>query len=109
MRYLFLISAIVLEVIGTNSLKASAGFTKLWPSLLTAAGYAGAFYFLSLTLRSMSLAVAYAMWSALGIVLTGVAAYFLFREKLDAPAILGMGLIIAGVAVINLFSKTVGH
>lgn len=109
MKYVYLLGAIVLEVVATNSLKASAGFTRLWPSVLTAAGYAGAFYLLSFTLRSMSLAVAYAMWSALGIVLTGAAAYFLFKEKLDAPALLGMGLIVAGVAIINLFSKTVGH
>lgn len=109
MKYVYLLGAIVLEVVATNSLKASEGFTRLWPSVLTAAGYAGAFYLLSLTLRSMSLAVAYAMWSALGIVLTGAGAYFLFKEKLDAPALLGMGLIVAGVAIINLFSKTVGH
>ena len=109
MSYVYLLSAVVLEVLATNSLKASESFTRLWPSLITAAGYAGAFYMLSLTLRGMSLAVAYAMWSGLGIVFTAAAAYVLFREKLDAPAVLGMGLIIAGVVVINLFSKTVGH
>lgn len=109
MSYVYLLSAVVLEVLATNSLKASESFTRLWPSMITAAGYTGAFYMLSLTLRGMSLAVAYAMWSGLGIVFTAAAVYVLFREKLDAPAVLGMGLIIAGVVVINLFSKTVGH
>lgn len=106
--YVYLVCAIVLEVIGTNSLKASDGFTRLWFSLLTAA-YAGSFYCLSLTLRSINLAVAYALWSALGIVLTGLGGYLIFRQRLDGPALLGIGLIVAGVAVISLFSKTLGH
>lgn len=107
--YVYLVCAIVLEVIGTNSLKASDGFTKLWFSLLTAAAYTGSFYCLSLTLRSINLAVAYALWSALGIVLTGLGGYLIFRQRLDGPALLGIGLIVAGVAVISLFSKTLGH
>ena len=107
--YVYLVCAIILEVIGTNSLKASDGFTKLWFSLLTAAAYTGSFYCLSLTLRSINLAVAYALWSALGIVLTGLGGHLIFRQRLDGPALLGIGLIVAGVAVISLFSKTLGH
>lgn len=109
MKYVFLLTAIVLEVIATNSLKAADGFSRLWPSLVTVCGYAGAFYFLGLTLRHMSLGVAYAVWAGLGIVLTVIGAFFLFKEKPDLPAALGMGLIVAGVVVINLFSKTAGH
>ena len=101
--------AIVAEVIATSALKASAGFTRLGPSAIVVLGYGTAFYCLSLTLQSLSVGVAYAIWSGLGIVLVTVAAYVLYRQSVDLPALIGMGLIVAGVAVIQLFSKTAGH
>lgn len=107
--YLFLAAAIVFEVIGTNALKAAEGFTKLGPSLLTVISYAGAFYLLGLSLKGVSLGVAYAIWSGVGIVLASAVAFFIFKERLDLPSMLGMGLIILGVIVINLFSKTISH
>ena len=101
--------AIVAEAIATSALKASAGFTRLGPSAIVVLGYGTAFYCLSLTLQSLSVGVAYAIWSGLGIVLVTVAAYVLYRQSVDLPALIGMGLIVAGVAVIQLFSKTAGH
>ena len=101
--------AIVAEVIATSALKASAGFTRLWPSVIVVLGYSAAFYCLSLTLQSLSVGVAYAIWSGLGIVLVTVAAYVLYRQSVDAAALIGMALIVAGVAVIQLFSKTAAH
>lgn len=101
--------AIVAEVIATSALKASAGFTRLGPSAIVVLGYGTAFYCLSLTLQSLSVGVAYAIWSGLGIVLVTVAAYVLYRQSVDLPALIGMGLIVAGVAVIQLFSKTAAH
>jgi len=109
MTYLYLAIAIVAEVIATSSLRACEGFTRLWPSVVVVAGYAIAFYFLSLTLRSMSVGIVYAIWSGVGIVLISIIAWILFGQKLDVPAVVGIALIIAGVAVINLFSKTVTH
>jgi small multidrug resistance pump len=109
MIYLYLALAIVTEVIATSSLKSCEGFTRLWPSLVVAAGYIASFFFLSLTLRSMSVGIVYAIWSGAGIVLVSVIAWILFGQKLDVPAIIGIALIIAGVAVINLFSKSVAH
>lgn len=106
MSYLYLSIAIVAEVIGTSALKASEGFTRLGPSLITILGYAAAFYFLSLTLKTIPVGIAYAIWSGVGIVLISLLGYALFRQTLDLPAIVGMALIIAGVAVINLFSRT---
>lgn len=109
MNYLFLGVAIVAEVIATSALKASDRFTKLGPSLVTVVGYGVAFYCLSLTLRTVPIGVAYAIWSALGIVLISIVGWAFFKQALDLPAILGMGLIVAGVLVINLCSKTVSH
>ena len=107
--YVALGLAIVAEVIATSALKASAGFTRLGPSAIVVLSYGAAFYCLSLTLQSLSVGVAYAIWSGLGIVLVTVAAYVLYRQSVDLPALIGMGLIVAGVAVIQLFSKTAGH
>ena len=107
--YVALGLAIVAEVIATSALKASAGFTRLGPSAIVVLGYGTAFYCLSLTLQSLPVGVAYAIWSGLGIVLVTVAAYVLYRQSVDLPALIGMGLIVAGVAVIQLFSKTAGH
>ena len=109
MTYLYLSIAIVAEVIATSFLKSCEGFAKLWPSVVVLVGYASAFYFLSLTLRSMSVGIVYAIWSGAGIVLISIIAWIFFGQKLDVPAIIGIALIIAGVAVINLFSKSVAH
>ncbi|MBZ6407748.1 MAG: QacE family quaternary ammonium compound efflux SMR transporter [Kalamiella piersonii] len=109
MTYLYLFIAIVAEVIATSCLKASESFTRLWPAGATVAGYGIAFYFLTLVLRTMPTGIAYAIWSGVGIVLISVVGWVVFKQKLDLPAMLGLGLIIAGVLVVNLFSKTVGH
>jgi small multidrug resistance pump len=106
MKYLFLLIAILSEVAATSALRASGQFTKLWPSVIVVIGYASAFYFMSLTLKSIPVGIAYAIWSGVGIVLVSITGYFLYKQKLDAPALMGMGLIIAGVLVINIFSKS---
>jgi small multidrug resistance pump len=109
MTYLHLAIAIVAEVIATSALKASDGFTRLGPSLFVVVGYAVAFYFLSLTLRTMSIGVAYAIWCGAGIILIALIGWLVLGQKLDIAAILGMVLIVAGVAVINIFSKSIAH
>jgi small multidrug resistance pump len=109
MTYLHLAIAIVAEVIATSALKASDGFTRLGPSLFVVVGYAVAFYFLSLTLRTMSVGVAYAIWCGAGIILIALIGWLVLGQKLDIAAILGMALIVAGVAVINIFSKSIAH
>ncbi|MEM0935276.1 MAG: multidrug efflux SMR transporter [Pseudomonadota bacterium] len=108
-HYVYLIIAVAFETIGTSALKASDGFTRLGPSLLVAGGYAVSFYFLSLTLRAMPVGVAYAIWSALGIFFITLIGWLVFKQRLDAPALLGMAMIVAGVVVIQVFSKTAGH
>lgn len=105
MGYVFLAVAIICEVFATTFLKAANGFTVLVPSLLVVLGYGGAFYFLSLSLSSIQLGAAYAIWSGMGIVLVSILAYFIYNQKLDVPAILGMTLIVSGVVVIKVFSK----
>ena len=109
MNWIFLSIAIVSEVIATSALKAADGFSRLGPSLIVVIGYASAFYFLSLTLRSIPVGVAYAVWSGVGIVLVAIIGWFLYGQKLDAPAILGMALIIMGIVVLNVFSKMSPH
>jgi small multidrug resistance pump len=101
--------AIVAEVIGTSALKASEGFTRPWPSVVVVLGYAVAFYCLSLVLKTMSVGVAYAIWSGLGIVLITCVAYLLYGQRIDLAGWLGMSLIIAGVVVLNLYSKAAAH
>lgn len=108
-QFIFLAIAIVLETIATTSLKASEQFTKLLPSIITIIGYIGAFYFLSLTLKTIPVGIAYAIWSGIGIVLVTLIGVFMFKQVPDLPSIIGMVLIIAGVVVINLFSKTSAH
>ena len=108
-NYLFLLLAIVFETIATSSLKASEQFTKLVPSLITIIGYIAAFYLLSLTLRSIPVGIAYAIWSGIGIVLVTLVSIVMFKQVPDLPAIIGLLLIIAGVVVINVFSKTSAH
>ncbi|MFC5458601.1 SMR family transporter [Massilia niabensis] len=107
--YLFLGLAIVVEVIATTALKATDNFTRLWPSVLTIVCYAASFYLLTFSLRVLPTGIAYAIWSGVGIVLISVVSWFVYRQSLDLPALIGLGLIIAGVLVINLFSKSVGH
>jgi small multidrug resistance pump len=107
--YFYLMTAVVFETIGTSALQASDQFTKPKPLVLTLICYGAAFYFLSLTLRVMPVGVAYAIWSGLGIVLIALIGLAWFGQKLDMPALVGLALIIAGVIVINLFSKTVAH
>ena len=107
MAYLYLAMAIIAEVIATSALKASAEFTKLFPSVIVVVGYGVAFYFMTLALRTIPLGVTYAIWSGVGIVLVAIAGVFLYKQVPDLPAIIGMGLIIAGVVVIRVFSKTV--
>ncbi|ESH85142.1 Small multidrug resistance protein [Cupriavidus sp. H18C1] len=109
MHWIYLAIAIVAEVIATTALKAAAGFTRPLPSLVVVTGYAIAFFCLSLTLRSVPIGIAYAIWSGVGIVLVSVAAWLLFGQRLDLPALLGIALIMAGVLVINLWSKSVTH
>ena len=109
MPYLFLFVAIVAEVIGTTFLKLSDGFTRPWPSVVTVAGYAVAFYFLSLTLKTVPTGIAYAIWSGVGIVLITAVAWLFQGQKLDAGAIIGMALIVAGVATLNMFSQATPH
>lgn len=109
MQYVYLVIAVVGEVIATTALKSSAGFTNLVPSLVVVAGYAIAFYFLSLTLHAMSVGIAYAIWSGLGIVLVSIIAWVRFGQVLDTAALIGMALILAGVVVINVFSNTAAH
>ena len=99
--------AIVSEVIGTSALKAAEGFTRLWPSLIVTVGYATAFYFLSLTLKTIPVGVAYAIWSGAGIALISLIAWLFFGQKLDVAAVIGILLIVAGVVVLNVFSRTV--
>lgn len=107
--YLLLGIAIVAEVIATSALRAAEGFTRLAPSIVVVIGYAVAFLCLSLTLKSIPVGIVYAIWSGLGIVLISVVAYFLYGQSLDLPAIIGMGLILVGVVVLNLFSKSAVH
>ncbi len=109
MNYAYLFAAIICEVIATSALKAAEGFTRLWPSLIVLVGYGLAFYCLSLTLRTIPVGIAYAVWSGIGIVLIALVGWVVYRQPLDAPALVGMGLILAGVLTINLFSRTAGH
>jgi small multidrug resistance pump len=107
--YLALGIAIVAEVIATTALKASDSFSRPLPALLTVAGYAIAFFFLSITLRTMSTGIAYAIWSGLGIVLITLVSFVVYQQKIDLPGLLGMALIVAGVVVLNVFSKSAAH
>lgn len=107
--YLTLFIAIVAEVIGTTLLKNSESFTRLWPSLGTALCYGVAFYCLSLTLQHMPTGIAYAIWSGVGIVLISLVAWLWHGQRLDLPAIVGMGFIVAGVIIINTLSRAVSH
>jgi small multidrug resistance pump len=108
-NWLFLGIAIVSEVVGTSMLKSSEGFTKLWPSLIVVVGYGAAFFFLSLSLRTIPIGVAYAIWSGIGIVAITAIAWVFLDQRLDTPAIVGILLIVAGVVTMNMLSNSVVH
>jgi small multidrug resistance pump len=109
MNFVYLGIAIVTEVIGTSALKASEGFTRAVPIAITIVAYGLSFYFLALTLKAIPVGIAYAIWSGFGIVLISLVGVLWFRQSLDIPAIIGLALILAGVVVINGFSKSVAH
>ncbi len=109
MAYVYLGIAIVAEVIATTALKASDEFTKIVPSVIVVLGYAAAFYFLTLVLRTIPVGIAYGIWAGLGIVLITIIGAIVFKQVPDLPAVIGMALIVAGVAIVNVFSKTISH
>ncbi|MBL4874264.1 MAG: EamA family transporter [Rhodobacteraceae bacterium] len=108
-HYIYLLIAVVTETIGTAAMQASDQFTRLWPSVVLVVAYGISFYFMSLTLKYMPVSIVYAIWSGLGIVLIAVIGWLAFKQSLDFAAIFGMGLIVAGVVVINLFSSSATH
>ncbi len=108
-HWIYLLFAIAAEVVGTTALRVSDGFRKPLPSLLVVAGYGLSFYLLSLTLRAFPVSLAYAIWSGVGLLLITLVGWVYFKQRLDPPAIIGMALIIVGVLVMNLFSKSVPH
>ncbi|WP_413997812.1 DMT family transporter [Flavobacterium sp. W1B] len=108
-NFFFLAIAILFETIATSTLKSSEQFTKLLPSLITIVGYFAAFYFLSLALKTIPIGIAYAIWSGIGILLITLVGFFVFKQKLDLAAIIGLAFILIGVIVINVFSKTTAH
>ena len=109
MQYLILFVAVVMETIGTTALQSSQQFTRLWPTLIAIVAYVGAFYFLGLTLKYMPVGIVYALWSGLGIVAITIIGFVIFGQRLDAAAITGLTLIIAGIVVIQMFSNTTSH
>lgn len=109
MQWFILALAIVAEVIATSALKASNEFTRLWPSVIVVLGYGLAFYCLAITLRTLPIGVVYAIWSGAGIALIALIGWLWFGQSLDGPALAGLGLIVAGVVVLNVFSKSVAH
>ncbi|KAA0211901.1 multidrug efflux SMR transporter [Ignavibacteria bacterium CHB1] len=109
MKYLFLGLAIILEVIGSSFMKVSNGFSKVTPSIVMVVAYLVSFYFLSQALKSIPLGIAYAIWGGLGIVLTAIISVTIFKQSLDLPAIVGIILIVSGVLVMNLLSKSISH
>ncbi|MDY0374283.1 MAG: multidrug efflux SMR transporter [Desulfobacterium sp.] len=109
MPYLYLLIAVIFEILATSALKAAADRTSLGPVLGVAFGYALSFYFLALVLRTIPLGIAYAIWSGVGIVSLAAIGVVYYKESLDFAAVLGLGLIVAGILVVNLFSKTAGH
>lgn len=107
--YIFLIAAVLFETVGTSALQASQQFTRFWPAITVVAAYAISFYLMGLTLKYIPVGITYAIWSGFGIVFIAIIGYFAFNQRLDMPAVLGMGLIIVGILIIHLFSKTVSH
>ena len=109
MKWIYLIIAIITEVIATSALKESEGFTKAIPSLIVIIGYSMTFYFMSLTLRDMSVGITYAIWRGMGILLITLIGYFRYNQMLDAPAVLGMSLIALGIIILRFFSNSVDN
>ena len=109
MGYWYLVVAILSEVVATSALNASQGFTRLWPSMVTVVVYCLAFYFLSLTLRTVPMGIAYAVWAGAGIVLIAISGAIFFKQLPDLPAVLGMLFIIVGVVLVSAVSRTAGH
>ncbi|WP_170324955.1 SMR family transporter [Ruegeria arenilitoris] len=107
--YLILFLAVIAETIGTTALQASQQFSRLWPSVLVVISYGIAFYLLGLTLKFMPVGIVYAIWSGLGIVFIAIIGFIVFGQRLDWPAVLGLTMILTGILVIHLFSKTAGH
>jgi small multidrug resistance pump len=108
-HFITLIVAVIFETIGTTALQASQQFTKLGPSIIVVIAYAAAFYLLALTLKTMPVGIMYAIWSGSGIVLIAVIGWVVFRQTLDWPAVLGMAFILAGIVIIQVFSKSATH
>lgn len=108
-KWVYLSVAIISEIAATSALKSAEGFTRLWPSCIVITGYAAAFYFLSLTLKTIPVGMAYAIWSGAGTALVALVAWIFMGQKLDVPAIIGILLIISGVLVLNIFSKSAAH
>lgn len=109
MNWLYLAIAILSEVFATIALKSSYGFTRLLPSLIVVAGYSSAFYFLSLTLRTIPVGIAYAVWSGVGVVFISLLGWVLYDQKLNFAAMFGISLIVVGVVILNLFSESTNH
>ncbi|MBN8290437.1 QacE family quaternary ammonium compound efflux SMR transporter [Rhodobacter sp. NTK016B] len=109
MHWVYLLTAIFFETVGTTALKASAGFTRLGPSLLVVVAYGASFWLLAMVLKVMPVGIAYAVWSGAGIVLISAIGFVIFGQRLDLPAILGIVLIMAGILIINLFSNATPH
>lgn len=107
--YIYLTIAIIAEVIATSSMKALAGFSKPVPLILVVFGYSISLYLLSLVVKTIPVGVAYAIWSGMGVVLVSIVALYIYQQKLDIPAIVGMSMIVAGVVVIQIFSSSVAH
>jgi small multidrug resistance pump len=108
-NWVFLFLAIVSETVATSTLKSCEGFSRLWPTVVTVVGYLLAFYFLAQTLRTIPVGIAYAIWSGVGVVLITLVGWLIYGQKLDTPALIGMGLIVSGVIVMNVFSTTTGN
>lgn len=109
LQYIYLVIAVAAETIGTTALQASNQFTKFWPTMLVVGAYAVAFYFLGMALKYIPVGIAYALWSGLGIVLIALIGFIIFDQRLDLPALLGLGMIISGIVVIQAFSNTATH
>lgn len=109
MHYIFLILAVAAETVGTSALQASQQFTRLGPSLLAIGAYGVGFYLLSVTLKVMPVGVVYALWSGMGIIFIALIGFLVFKQRLDLPAVAGITLIIAGILVIQLYSKATPH
>jgi len=109
MHYAILLMAVIAETIGTTALYASQQFTRFWPSVLVVVSYALSFYLLSLTLKYLPVGIMYALWSGMGIILIALFGYFIYGQRLDLPAILGLAMIIGGIVMIQVFSQAELH